>query len=73
MIHADTNQLARFERIGYRITGDRRQCSSRGVSYEKVHLAVDEATRLAYVEVLPDEQKAPTAGFLGRAVGWFHE
>jgi transposase InsO family protein len=72
MIHVDTKQLARFERVGHRITGDRRQGCSRGVGYEKVHVAVDDATRLAYVEVLPDEQKATTVGFLARAVGWFN-
>jgi hypothetical protein len=55
MIHVDTKQLARFERIGHRITGDRRQGCSRGAGYEKVHVAIDDATRLAYVEVLPDE------------------
>jgi transposase len=73
MIHVDTKQLARFERVGHRITGDRRQGCSRGAGYEKVHVAVDDATRLAYVEVLPDEQKATTVGFLTRAVGWFNE
>jgi transposase InsO family protein len=81
MIHVDTEpqaspkelQLARFERVGHRITGDRRQGCSRGVGYEKVHVAIDDATGLAYVEVLADEQRATTAGFLARAVGWFSE
>ncbi|KEF41858.1 MAG: transposase [Cyanobium sp. CACIAM 14] len=73
MIHVDTKQLARFERVGHRITGDRRQGASRGAGYEKVHVAIDDATRLAYVEVLDDEQKATTIGFLARAVGWFSE
>ena len=65
--------MARFERVGHRITGDRRQGCSRGVGYEKVHVSVDAATRLADVEVLPDEQKATTVGFLARAVGWSNE
>ena len=68
----DTKQLARFERIGHLITGDRRQGCSPGAGYEKVHVAIDDATRLAYVEVLADVQKA-TVGFLARAVGWFYE
>ena len=72
MIHVDTKQLARFERVGHRITGDRRKGSSPGAGYEKAHVAVDDATRLAYVEVLPDEQKATTVGFLVRAVSWFN-
>ena len=71
MIHVDTKQLARFERVGHRITGDRRQDSSRGAGYGKAHVAIDDATRLAYVEVLPDEKQATTVGFLLRAVAWF--
>jgi len=72
MIHVDTKQLARFERVGHRITGDRRLGCSPGAGYEKAHVAVDDATRLAYVEVLPDEQQATTVGFLVRAVSWFN-
>ncbi|QNI64110.1 DDE-type integrase/transposase/recombinase [Synechococcus sp. A15-44] len=71
MIHVDTKQLARFERIGHRITGDRRLGSSRGAGYEKAHVAIDDATRLADAEVLPDEKQATTVGFLLRAVAWF--
>lgn len=73
MIHVNNKQLARFERVGHRITGNRRQGCSRGAGYAKDHVAVDDATRLAYVEVLPDEQKAITVGFLARAVGWFNQ
>jgi len=72
MIYVDTKHFARFERVEHRITGNRRLGSSPGAGYEKAHLAVDEATRLAYVEVLPDEQKATTVGFLVRAVSWFN-
>jgi hypothetical protein len=73
MIDVDTKQLSRFERVAHRITGDRRHGCSRGAGYEKVHVAIDDATDLAYVEVLPDEQKATTVGFLACAVGWFSE
>ena len=38
-----------------------------------MHVAIDDVTRLAYVEVLADEQKATAIGFLARAVGWFSE
>ncbi|MBM5802334.1 MAG: DDE-type integrase/transposase/recombinase, partial [Cyanobacteria bacterium K_DeepCast_35m_m2_023] len=72
MIHVDIKQLARFERVSHRITGDRRLGCSPGAGYEKDHVAVDDATRLAYVEVLPDEQQATTVGFLVRAVAWFN-
>jgi len=42
--------------MGHRITVDRRLGSSHGAGYEKAHVAIDDATRLAYVEVLPDEK-----------------
>ena len=40
----------------HRITGNRQQGRSAGVGYDRVHVAIDDATRLAYVEVLADEQ-----------------
>jgi transposase len=54
LVHLDVKKLARFRRIGHRITGDRRQGSD-GAGWEFVHVAVDDASRLAYVEVLADE------------------
>lgn len=73
MHHFDTKQLARFERIDHRITGDHRQGCCPRAGYEKEHVVIDDATRLAYVEFLPDEEKATTRGFLARAVGWFSQ
>ena len=72
MNHVDIKQLARFNRVGHRITGDPRKGSSPGAGYEKVHVAVDDATRLAYFEVLPDEKGHATVGFLSRVVAWFN-
>jgi len=71
LIHIDIKSLARFRKVGHRITGDRQQGRSTGVGYDKVHVAIDDATRLAYVEVLTDEQKPTVIGFLSRAVAWF--
>ena len=68
LIHVDVKSLARFRKVGHRITGDRQQGRSYGVGYDKVHVAVDDASRLAYVEVLADEQKPTVIGFLSRAV-----
>jgi transposase InsO family protein len=73
MIHSDTKQLACFERIGHRITRDRCQGCSRRVGDGKVHIALNNASPLATVEVLPDEQKATTIVFLNKAAGWFNE
>jgi len=42
------------------------------VGYDKVHVAVDDATRLAYAEVLTDEQKPTVIGFLSHAIAWFN-
>ena len=69
MIHVDTRQLARFRKVGHRITGDRRLGCSRGAGYEKARVAVDNATWLAYLQLLPDEKNPNTVDFLARAVG----
>jgi len=72
LIHIDVKKLARFRKVGHRITGNRQQGRSPGLGYDRVHVAIDDATRLAYVEVLADEQQATAIGFLSRAVAWFN-
>ncbi len=49
MIHVDIKQLAQLEGGGHRSTGDRRQGTSRSDSYGKVHVGIDDATRVVYV------------------------
>lgn len=70
MIHIDIKKLGHIGRPGHRVNGDRRT-RSRGIGWEFVHVAVDDATRLAYVEILDDEKGATAVGFLRRAVAWF--
>jgi transposase InsO family protein len=70
LIHIDTKKLGRIAAVGHRITSDRRD-STRGAGWEAVHVCIDDASRLAYGEVLPDERKASAVAFLERAVGWF--
>ena len=70
LVHIDVKKLGRIGRPGHRVNGDR-TTRSRGVGWEFVHVAVDDATRLAYVEVLDDEKGATAAGFLGRAIAFF--
>ncbi len=72
LLHLDIKKLARFEGVGHRITGNRR-AASEGLGYDFLHVAIDDATRLAYVEVLPDERRWSTTGFLIRALRWFKE
>ena len=70
LLHIDTKKLGRIEAVGHRITGDRRD-SKRGAGWEYVHVCIDDASRLAYSEVLADERKDSAVPFLERAVAWF--
>ena len=70
LVHLDVKKLGRIGRVGHRIHGDR-TARVRGIGWEFVHVAVDDCTRLAYAEVLADEQGATAAGFLARALAWF--
>jgi transposase InsO family protein len=71
LIHIDVKKLGRIgDGAGHRVHGDRRK-RSRGVGWEYVHVCVDDATRLAYVEVLDDETALTAVGFLRRAVAFF--
>lgn len=70
LLHLDIKKLGVITRIGHRITGTRRHRRP-GAGWEYAHVAVDDASRIAYSEVLPD-QRAPTAiAFLRRAVAFF--
>jgi len=70
LLHIDVKKLGRIGRPGHRVHGDRRR-RSRGIGWEYVHVAVDDATRLAYVEVLEDEKAVTAVAFLRRAVAHF--
>jgi len=71
LIHIDIKKLGRFERIGHRITGDRRQGVSRGAGFEFVHVAIDDASRLAFSQILPDERKESAVAFLHAAIAYY--
>jgi transposase InsO family protein len=80
LIHVDVKKLARISTrgAGHRVTGNRRSQFERGAGaarkrvtgWEFVHVCVDDATRLAYVEVLLDEKGKTAAAFLRRATAW---
>jgi transposase InsO family protein len=70
MIHLDIKKLGRIVRPSHRVTGDRRDRVA-GAGWEHLHVAVDDASRLAYTEILPDERKESATGFLIRALCWF--
>ena len=69
LVHLDIKPLGRILRVGHRIQPHQR--SSVGAGWEYVHVAVDDYSRAAYVEVLPDQTGATTAAFLRRTLGWF--
>jgi transposase InsO family protein len=71
LIHIDVKKLGRIEKgAGHRVTGKRTR-QAKGVGWERVHVCVDDATRIAYVEVLPDEKARTAIGFLKRAVAFY--
>lgn len=72
MIHIDIKKLGRFERVGHRITGDRTgQSNSRGVGWEFVHVCIDDASRIAFSQILPDERKESAVAFLAAALAYY--
>jgi transposase InsO family protein len=71
LLHVDTKKLGRIVGgPGHRITGDRHG-QREGVGWDVLHVAIDDATRLVYAELLADERGRTAARFLVRAVRWF--
>ena len=73
----DTARYARFRQPGHAVTGDRSHPNRHWarpetrVGYDFAHAIVDDHTRLAYVELHPDEKAATVTGFVERALAWF--
>jgi transposase InsO family protein len=73
LIHVDIKKLGRFRRPGHRVTGRTAPGSTAntGAGWECCHVAIDDTSRVAYVEILPDQTAKTTVGFLERAIAWF--
>jgi len=81
LVHIDVKKLGRIQGgAGHRVTGRRRYNPTttklggirRGlVRWEFVHIAIDDCTRLAYAEVLPDEKATTAVAFLARAIAFY--
>lgn len=72
MIHLDIKKLGRFDRVGHRITGDRKgQSNGRGIGWEFVHVSIDDASRLAFSQIMPNEKAASAVAFLKAAVAYY--
>jgi transposase InsO family protein len=78
LVHVDVKKLGRIARPGHAVLGGQRARASAGYhrkaceqGWEYVHIAIDDATRLAYVEVLQDERAKTAVDFFKRALGFF--
>ena len=72
LLHMDVKKLGRFRRPGHRVEG-RGGKASRGAGVECVHVCIDDHSRVAYVEIHPDERAETAVGFLRRAVEWYRQ
>jgi len=70
LIHLDTKKLGRIARPSHRVTGNRRD-RVKGIGWDYVHVAIDDASRLAYTEILQSERKEDATAFLERALAFF--
>lgn len=71
LIHIDIKKLGRFVRPGHRITGDRQKGESRGAGHEFVHVAIDDASRLAFSQIRRDQKKESAIAFLKAALAYY--
>jgi transposase InsO family protein len=72
LVHLDTKQLGRIGAGGgHRVHGRSEEFRHRGIGWNRVHVAIDDHSRLAYAEELADESPATTIGFLDRARGFY--
>jgi transposase InsO family protein len=70
LIHVDVKKLGKFNTPGHRVTG-RGYGRNHRIGWEYCHVAIDDTSRLAYVEVLENEQATSCSAFLRRAIAWF--
>src|SRR5271155_893574 len=71
IIHIDIKKLAKIDGVGHRIHGDRTQGNGKG--WEYLHVAIDDHSRLAYSEILPDESGDSSLLFARNSVKWFEK
>ena len=70
LLHLDVKKLGRILRVGHRITGKRTD-THRDAGWEYVHVAIDDCSRVAYCQVLPDEEGVSACAFLRAAVAYY--
>lgn len=70
LIHIDIKKLGKIGIVGHRITGDRSK-RVRGIGWEYVHVCVDDASRIAFTQIKPDEKAVSAIDFLKAAVAYY--
>jgi transposase InsO family protein len=72
LIHIDIKSLGKIDGVGHRIDGvHERHHRARGIGWEHLHVAIDDASRLAYTEILPSLGREDATAFLERALAWY--
>ena len=71
LIHLDIKKLGRFAAEGHRVTGDRQAGRSRGAGWEYVHVCIDDASRIAFSQIHPDQKKESAIAFLEAALAYY--
>ena len=76
LVHIDVKKLGRIpdgggHKVLGRAAGTANKDRRNGAGYAYLHTALDDHSRLAYTEDLPDERAGTCAGFLTRATAWF--
>jgi transposase InsO family protein len=73
LIHLDIKKLGRIGSVGHRITGRYLGAVNRhlGIGWEFVHVCIDDASRVAFVEVMPDQRKESAVAFLEAAIAYY--
>jgi len=71
LIHIDIKKLGRFAAQGHRVTGDRQAGRSRGAGWEYVHVCIDDASRIAFSQIHPDQKKHSAITFLKAALAYY--
>ena len=72
LIHIDVKKLGRIpDGGGWRVHGRSEEVRGRGIGYDFVHAAIDDHSRVAYVEVHPDERATTCADFARRAIAYY--
>ena len=71
MIHLDIKKLGRIRGVGHRFAPrGPGMHGNKGHGWDFLHVCIDDASRLAYTEILPSERKEDTTAFLERALAW---